>query len=220
MAEVGLLLFPSLTQLDLTGPFEVFARLPDSSVHLLWRSREPVTSERGLTLSPTVSYDDCPALDVLLVPGDHLLGLHRVARALRRDPHAGPGGDAAVSFDTVDPYGREQHPDFGRYLDERWNRPWDHAHLSWADFGVPPDAEGALAELAAALGRARAGQRVETGRLGGHGRTGTALALLAVMTGCPREEAVAWVRSNYCHCAVETPGQEAFVARPAAGGIS
>lgn len=69
MAEIGLLLFPRLTQLDLTAPFEVFTRLPDSRVHLVWKSVAPVTADHGLVLSPTVSFSDCPALDVLLVPG-------------------------------------------------------------------------------------------------------------------------------------------------------
>jgi len=63
------LLFPGLTQLDLTGPFEVFARCPDTRVHLIWKSQQPVTSDAGLALVPTISFDDCPALDVVLVPG-------------------------------------------------------------------------------------------------------------------------------------------------------
>lgn len=66
---VGLLLYPQMTQLDLTGPFEVFARLPATQVLLIARSQSPVRTERGLTLMPTTSYADCPALDVLFVPG-------------------------------------------------------------------------------------------------------------------------------------------------------
>jgi hypothetical protein len=61
------------------------------------------------------------------------------------------------------------------------------------------------------LDRARVGERVEVGCLGGHGRTGTALACLAILTGCPSGEAVAWVRANYCADAVETAEQESFV---------
>jgi cyclohexyl-isocyanide hydratase len=67
--EIGLLLYPKLTQLDLTGPFEVFCRLPDTRVHLLWKTTEPVSSDRGLTLLPTMTLQDCPALDVIVVPG-------------------------------------------------------------------------------------------------------------------------------------------------------
>lgn len=66
---IGLLLFPDLTQLDLTGPFEVFARLPGATVHLLWKSLEPVRSERGLTILPTTALAACPPLDLVCVPG-------------------------------------------------------------------------------------------------------------------------------------------------------
>lgn len=69
MMQIGLLLFPKLTQLDLTGPFEVFARMPDAKVHLVWKSRDAVTCDRGLTMMPTMSYADCPQLDVICVPG-------------------------------------------------------------------------------------------------------------------------------------------------------
>ena len=61
------------------------------------------------------------------------------------------------------------------------------------------------------LARARSGDLVEVGCLGGHGRTGTALACLAVLTGAPPDGAVDWVRANYCPDAVETAEQRAFV---------
>ena len=67
-------------------------------------------------------------------------------------------------------------------------------------------------QLVAGVTPGRSGQDVEVGCLGGHGRTGTALACLAVLTGHPSRDAVAWVRSSYCAKAVETQGQEAFVA--------
>jgi cyclohexyl-isocyanide hydratase len=67
--EIGLLLYPRLTQLDLTGPLEVLWRMSNARVHLLWKTREPVTSDRGLTLSPTMTLEECPALDVVVVPG-------------------------------------------------------------------------------------------------------------------------------------------------------
>lgn len=119
----------------------------------------------------------------------------------------------AVSFDPPDPYRRVQVPDYGLYLDPRWQPPWTHDHLEWPDFGVPDDVAGAVAALLSVLNRARDGDRVEIGCLGGHGRTGTALASLAVLSGQPAGEAVAWVRANYCAKAVETPEQEAFVGR-------
>jgi cyclohexyl-isocyanide hydratase len=67
--EIGLLLFPRLTQLDLTGPFEAFARVPGAKVHLVWKAIEPVKSDTGLEILPTDTLASCPRLDVLCVPG-------------------------------------------------------------------------------------------------------------------------------------------------------
>lgn len=67
--HVGLLLFPDLTQLDLTGPYEVFARMPEAQVHLVAERLEPVRSELGLTIQPTDTFASAPRLDVLCVPG-------------------------------------------------------------------------------------------------------------------------------------------------------
>lgn len=67
--EIGLLFFPGMTQLDVTGPFEVLARLPGARIHLLWKRIEPITSDVGLTLMPTTAFADCPKLDVLCVGG-------------------------------------------------------------------------------------------------------------------------------------------------------
>jgi len=65
----GMLVFPNLTQLDLTGPYEVLARLPDAETRLLWKDLEPVRSEHGLTILPDTTFTDCPPLDLVLVPG-------------------------------------------------------------------------------------------------------------------------------------------------------
>ena len=67
--HIGLLLFSLVQQLDLTGPFEVFASLPDTQMHLVSRTKDPVISATGLILVPTTTYADCPALDVICVPG-------------------------------------------------------------------------------------------------------------------------------------------------------
>ena len=75
-----------------------------------------------------------------------------------------------------------------------------------------PDAPELLVALDDVLDRSRRGEHVEIGCLGGHGRTGTALACLAVLTGVPPGEAVAWVRAAYREKAVETDEQRAFVA--------
>jgi cyclohexyl-isocyanide hydratase len=65
----GMLVFPNLTQLDLTGPYEVLARLPGAETLLLWKNLQPVRSEHGLTILPMATFSSCPALDLVLVPG-------------------------------------------------------------------------------------------------------------------------------------------------------
>src|SRR5882724_8365624 len=67
--EIGILVFPGVQQLDLTGPYEVFASLPEAKVHLVWKDRSAITSATGLVLGPTMTFGECPALDVLCVPG-------------------------------------------------------------------------------------------------------------------------------------------------------
>ena len=67
--SIGLLLFPAVTQLDLTGPYEVFRRIPGATVHLLWKDLAPVHSDGGLAILPTATLADCPPLDVICVPG-------------------------------------------------------------------------------------------------------------------------------------------------------
>ena len=66
---VGLLVFPRVQQLDLTGPYEVFASMPETRVELISKTLEAVVSATGLTLTPTVTFATCPQLDVLCVPG-------------------------------------------------------------------------------------------------------------------------------------------------------
>jgi cyclohexyl-isocyanide hydratase len=67
--EIGMLLFPGLNQLDLTGPFEVLHRVPGARVHLVWKETALVRADSGLELRPTATLDGCPPLDVLFVPG-------------------------------------------------------------------------------------------------------------------------------------------------------
>lgn len=67
--QIGLVLYPELTQLDLTGPFEVFSAMPDANVHLIWKTLEPVRAETGMQILPTMAMDACPQLDVICVPG-------------------------------------------------------------------------------------------------------------------------------------------------------
>ena len=62
-------LFPHVTQLDLTGPVQLFSRLPGATVDLAWHRIEPVVTDAGFSILPTVSFDDAPQADVIMVPG-------------------------------------------------------------------------------------------------------------------------------------------------------
>jgi cyclohexyl-isocyanide hydratase len=67
--EIGMLLYPRLTQLDLTGPYEVLTRVSGARVHLLWKTLDPIKADSGLILTPTMTLAECPGLDVVFVPG-------------------------------------------------------------------------------------------------------------------------------------------------------
>jgi hypothetical protein len=103
-------------------------------------------------------------------------------------------------------------PEFGVYLLGRdpGRMPWERRWVRWRDVGTPASTDEALAALAEAHRRARS-ERVEIACGGGVGRTGTALAAIAVQAGIPPHEAVAWVRSRYHRRAVETPWQRRWI---------
>ncbi len=69
--NIGFVVFPNLTQLDFTGPLQVLCRLPDSACHIVARSLDLVPSDAQLSIPPTTTFDACPPLDVLCVPGGH-----------------------------------------------------------------------------------------------------------------------------------------------------
>jgi ribosomal protein S18 acetylase RimI-like enzyme len=103
-------------------------------------------------------------------------------------------------------------PDFGLYLlgHEPPRTTWDSTWVPWRDFWLPADQSAFAAALDDAHARC-AVERVEVACAGGKGRTGTALACLAILDGCPPREAVAFVRRGYSRHAVETPWQRRFV---------
>jgi hypothetical protein len=90
---------------------------------------------------------------------------------------------------------------------------WPYVRIRWPDFWIPLDQADALAKLREAHERAYAGDRVEVACRGGIGRTGTALAALAVLDGLAPQAAVAWVRDEYHPRAVETPWQRRWLRR-------
>src|SRR5260370_42607827 len=67
--QIGLVLFPKVTQLDFTGPLQVFSGIPGAKLHLIWKRIQPVTSDSVMMLTPTVTFADCPQLDVIGGPG-------------------------------------------------------------------------------------------------------------------------------------------------------
>ncbi|MDK3256701.1 protein-tyrosine phosphatase family protein [Blastococcus capsensis] len=103
-------------------------------------------------------------------------------------------------------------PQFGVYLSGRPPGPlaWESRWVRWPDFRLPRDPAGLHRALSEAWERA-ALERVEVACGGGTGRTGTALACLAVLDGVPASEAVAYVRDRHRPRAVETLGQRRFV---------
>jgi cyclohexyl-isocyanide hydratase len=67
--HVAMLLFPRATQLDFTGPSEVFARMPDARASVVWKDTAPVVTDRGLALLPDATLDEVDACDRVFVPG-------------------------------------------------------------------------------------------------------------------------------------------------------
>jgi protein-tyrosine phosphatase len=105
-------------------------------------------------------------------------------------------------------------PEFGVYLLDKAppQQAWESQWIQWPDFRLPRRSDEALHALADARQRAHS-VRVEVACLGGRGRTGTALAAMAVLSGVDPSEAVKWVRDNYHPKAVETPWQKRWVER-------
>lgn len=67
--RIGLLIFPEITQLDMTAPHEVFTKFPGAEVHLIWKSLDPITANGGMRILPSTTYATCPQLDLICVPG-------------------------------------------------------------------------------------------------------------------------------------------------------
>ncbi|HEX8966595.1 MAG TPA: protein-tyrosine phosphatase family protein [Chloroflexota bacterium] len=122
-----------------------------------------------------------------------------------------PDGTRVLASGWLERAVGEPKPDFGLYLDPQWTPTWPSVMLDWPDFGVPRDTSIASREINAAFERARAGQRVEIACVGGHGRTGTVLACMAILAGVPVSQAVEWVRSTYCRRAVQEPAQQYWI---------
>ena len=67
--QIGIVLYPNVTQLDATGPAQVLARVPGAVLHMIWKTLDPVPTDAGFSIVPTTTFVDCPKLDVICVPG-------------------------------------------------------------------------------------------------------------------------------------------------------
>jgi protein-tyrosine phosphatase len=125
-----------------------------------------------------------------------------------------PSGRLIRGRGLIHPLADGPLPTFGLYLlgHEPAPVPWEARWVRWRDFGLPSDPAAARDAFREAWERAAA-ERVEIACAGGRGRTGTALACVAILDGVPSGDAVAYVREHYSPHAVETPWQRRFVAR-------
>jgi hypothetical protein len=119
-----------------------------------------------------------------------------------------PGGARVRGRRLADP---ASSADFALLLAKGPAPAWPHRRVRWPDFWIPTDQRDALDALREAHRRAHAGERVEVACRGGVGRTGTALAALAILDGLDPGEALAWVRASYHRRAVETPWQRRWL---------
>jgi cyclohexyl-isocyanide hydratase len=67
--QIGFLIYPGVIQLDVMGAYQVLAFPPQTQVHLIWKNLNAIASNEGLIMTPTVTFQDCPSLDVIFVPG-------------------------------------------------------------------------------------------------------------------------------------------------------
>jgi cyclohexyl-isocyanide hydratase len=67
--HIGMVLFPNFTQLDLTAPFEVFLRIPQSHIYFLSPDLAPVYTDKGFAMLPNRTFEECPDLDILFIGG-------------------------------------------------------------------------------------------------------------------------------------------------------
>lgn len=165
-----------------------------------WSQGTASGNGKAVTVGPVGEQWDPAARGVVRLPSGRLVR----GRALRRPLPPGP------------------EPEHGLYLLGRLPEPtpWPQRWVRWPDLRLPADSD----ELRQALGELlerTAHERVEIGCGGGRGRTGTAIACLAVLDGLPAAKAVAWVREHYDRRAVETPWQKRYVrAFPSGPGRS
>ncbi|MGC0274078.1 protein-tyrosine phosphatase family protein [Pseudactinotalea sp. Z1739] len=127
-----------------------------------------------------------------------------------------PDGRRVRGIGRLQARGDAPEPEVALYLLEAdpGTQAWEHLWIEWPDFSLPVSTPDAVATLRR-IHEVMASHRVEISCAGGTGRTGTALSVLAIMSGVRAEDAVAWVRRHYRPRAVETAEQERWVLRTA-----
>lgn len=130
-----------------------------------------------------------------------------------------PGGGVVQAYGLsgfISTSGHET-PSWGLYLDVRWEErrqlSWPHRFVRWPDYELPDDELDAFEAFDEAWQHVRAGSLIDIACDGGIGRTGTALACIALRDGVPRSDVVPWVRHHYHPYAVEVPEQEHLIDR-------
>lgn len=123
-----------------------------------------------------------------------------------------PDGTVVYASSMHDRSFDDETPDWGLYLDSGWAPNGMAGIIDWPDYDIPTNYYTAAYMIIDAYRKAKAGYWVEVGCIGGHGRTGTVLACMAVLGGVSHRKAVQWVRQNYCKDAVECKEQAWFVS--------
>ena len=67
--SIAFLLYPNVTQLDLTGPAQFLSRLGNQKIDLVWKTKDPVSTDCGFSILPTAAFDEVKAADIICVPG-------------------------------------------------------------------------------------------------------------------------------------------------------
>lgn len=131
------------------------------------------------------------------------------------DPFELPGGqDYDIRISAKREHGPETTPDYGLYAYSGWYPKCVHTFIPWQDYGLPTvEFEKAARAIKDAWMRAAEGETVEVGCMGGHGRTGTILACIAILSDpeMTSKQAISHVRKTHCHEAIETNQQEWFI---------
>ena len=98
--QIGILLYPNVTQLDATGPAQVLSRVPGAKMHMIWKTLAPVPTDAGFSIVPTTTFADCPKPDILVIPGGGTGGVVRDEETMKWIKDAGAKAERVVSVCT------------------------------------------------------------------------------------------------------------------------